>query len=47
MVQASCAMIDVEPFHPAQCRAARALIGWNQTELAEDSNVGVMTVKRL
>ncbi len=40
-------MIEVEPFHPAQCRAARALVGWNQTQLAEDSKVGVMTVKRL
>jgi transcriptional regulator with XRE-family HTH domain len=30
---------------PAQCRAARALIDWSQTELAEASNLGLSTIK--
>jgi ribosome-binding protein aMBF1 (putative translation factor) len=29
----------------ASCRAARALLGWSQTRLAEEANVGVMVVK--
>ena len=40
-------MVDAKPFNPAQCRAARALLGWTQTELAREANVGVITVTRL
>jgi transcriptional regulator with XRE-family HTH domain len=29
---------------PAQCRAARALLEWNQQELARKARVGVVTV---
>ncbi len=32
---------------PAQIRAARALIGWNQTELATASGVAVISVKNI
>jgi DNA-binding transcriptional regulator YiaG len=30
---------------PAQCRAARAWLGWSQQELARRANVGLLTVK--
>jgi transcriptional regulator with XRE-family HTH domain len=30
----------------AQCRAARALLGWNQLELARAANIGTATLKR-
>lgn len=30
---------------PAQCRAARGLVDWSQSKLAELSNLGVSTVK--
>jgi len=30
---------------PRQCRAARALLGWTQDNLAEAAEVGVMTVR--
>ncbi len=29
---------------PAQCRAARALLEWNQQELAQRARVGIVTV---
>jgi transcriptional regulator with XRE-family HTH domain len=29
---------------PAQCRAARGLIGWNQQELADKAHIGIVTV---
>jgi transcriptional regulator with XRE-family HTH domain len=32
---------------PAQCRAARGLIGWNQQDLAKEARVGVVTVHQL
>ena len=30
---------------PAQCRAARGLIAWNQQRLAEAAGVGVATIR--
>ena len=32
---------------PAQCRAARGLLDWNQQELARRARVGVVTVHQL
>ena len=32
--------------NPAQCRAARALIGWSTQQLASHAEVGVNTVNR-
>jgi transcriptional regulator with XRE-family HTH domain len=29
---------------PAQCRAARGLIAWNQQELADRAHIGIVTV---
>ena len=31
---------------PAQCRAARGLLRWNQDELASAAEVGVVTVRQ-
>ncbi len=31
----------------AQLRAARGLLGWSQAHLAEDSGLGIATVKRM
>lgn len=30
---------------PAQCRAARGMLDWSQTELAQSANVGLSTLK--
>jgi transcriptional regulator with XRE-family HTH domain len=32
---------------PAQIRAARALLGWRQQDLAKASDVGVATIQRI
>ncbi len=32
---------------PAQCRAARGLLGWSQRDLAGRAQVGLMTVNQL
>ena len=32
---------------PAQCRAARGLLRWSQEELADRSDVGLSTIKKL
>jgi len=32
---------------PAQCRAARGLLDWNQQELARRARVGIVTVHQL
>ena len=32
---------------PAQCRAARGLLGWNQQKLARQAGVGIVTVHQL
>ncbi len=29
---------------PAQCRAARAMLGWNQADLADEARVSVPTI---
>ena len=33
--------------HPAQIRAARALLGWHQSELARRAKIGLATIQRL
>jgi DNA-binding XRE family transcriptional regulator len=32
------------PINPAQCRAARALLGWKQADLAQKAGIGTKTV---
>ena len=32
---------------PAQCRAARGLLDWNQQDLAREAGVGVVTIRQL
>ena len=34
------------PITPAQCRAARAFLGWNQKELAERAGIGPVAVNQ-
>lgn len=31
---------------PAQCRAARGLLGWTQQDLADSAHVGVVTIRQ-
>ena len=33
--------------NPAQCRAARGLLGWSQQDLAGEAGVGIVTVHQL
>ena len=32
---------------PAQCRAARGLLGWTQYDLSKEAGVGIVTVNQL
>ena len=32
---------------PSQCRAARGLLDWSQQDLADQSEVGIVTVRQL
>jgi len=32
---------------PEQCRAARGLLNWNQQRLADEAQVGIVTVRQL
>jgi predicted transcriptional regulator len=32
---------------PAQCRAARGLLDWTQQKLADEAQVGVVTIRQL
>lgn len=36
--------VDSKTLSPTQCRAARALLGWNQQDLAQKANVGTSTI---
>jgi transcriptional regulator with XRE-family HTH domain len=36
--------ITAAPITPAQCRAARGLLGWSQEQLAQQAGVGIVTV---
>ncbi|HUN86138.1 MAG TPA: helix-turn-helix domain-containing protein [Terracidiphilus sp.] len=38
------AEVDSRTLSPTQCRAARALLGWNQQDLAQRANVGTSTI---
>lgn len=38
---------DVSSITPAQLRAARALLGWSQREMADACSVGINTVGRM
>lgn len=40
-------MLQAVMISPAQIRAARALIGWKQTDLAKASGVSEMSVKNI
>jgi transcriptional regulator with XRE-family HTH domain len=41
------AINDAAMIVPAQIRAARALLGWKQTDLATHSGVSVMSIKNI
>jgi transcriptional regulator with XRE-family HTH domain len=32
---------------PEQCRAARALLGWSQQQLADEAGIGIVTIHQL
>jgi predicted transcriptional regulator len=32
---------------PEQCRAARALLDWSQSQLAHESGIGIVTIRQL
>ena len=34
-------------FTPEQIKAARSLLGWNQTDLAQAASIGLNTIKRI
>lgn len=38
-------VIDGSMISPAQCRAARALLGWTQQDLAEAAEIGNATIR--
>jgi DNA-binding XRE family transcriptional regulator len=40
-------MYERDMITPAQIRAARALLGWKQTDLATESGVSVMSIKNI
>lgn len=40
-------MLDAVMISPAQIRAARALVGWKQTDLAKASGVSEMSIKNI
>jgi transcriptional regulator with XRE-family HTH domain len=37
--------MDDPDITPAQCRAARALLGWSQKDLAKRSRLGIVTIQ--
>lgn len=39
-----CYLLDV--LRPAQCRAARALLGWSQQQLADRAGIKVLALRR-
>ena len=42
-----CGFPEFSVITAAQLRAARAIIGWSQPELAERSGVGIATIRRM
>lgn len=44
MSKSSAVLLDI-PMTPTQCRAARAMLKWKQTDLAARAGVAVMTVR--
>lgn len=47
VAEAAPAVYDTAMITPAQIRAARALLGWKQTDLADASGLSEMTVKNI
>lgn len=47
IAQRDSAMLQAVMITPAQIRAARALIGWKQTDLASASGVSEMSIKNI